>query len=186
MPPIGYPAGLIAAQSIGERGTQLSMQSHHSGDSKTGKFAKFLGLFTGSKYARQQLASFDTFKKALKGDKIAKSDTMYYDLEDRHLELLYRALINAEKNKIDNVVTWNAEGFLSWLVTRLTDENSYYQSAQMKRLLAGALGDCSPDDLTSPVAKVLFNLFGERGDKFLKEATAEKIATSNESEVNHE
>lgn len=186
LPPIGYPAGLIAAQSIGERGTQLSMQSHHSGDSKTGKFAKFLGLFTGSKYARQQLASFDTFKKALKGDKIAKSDTMYYDLEDRHLELLYRALINAEKNKIDNVVTWNAEGFLSWLVTRLTDENSYYQSAQMKRLLAGALGDCSPDDLTSPVAKVLFNLFGERGDKFLKEATAEKIATSNESEVNHE
>ncbi len=28
---IGYPAGLVAAQSIGERGTQLSMQSFHTG-----------------------------------------------------------------------------------------------------------------------------------------------------------
>lgn len=30
--PIGYPAGLLAAQSIGERGTQLSMQSFHTGE----------------------------------------------------------------------------------------------------------------------------------------------------------
>src|ERR1035441_8244302 len=29
--PIGFPVGLIAAQSIGERGTQLSMQSFHTG-----------------------------------------------------------------------------------------------------------------------------------------------------------
>ncbi len=28
---VGYPAGLVAAQSIGERGTQLSMQSFHTG-----------------------------------------------------------------------------------------------------------------------------------------------------------
>ena len=30
--PDGYPAGLIAAQSFGERGTQLSMQSFHTGE----------------------------------------------------------------------------------------------------------------------------------------------------------
>jgi len=30
-PPDGYPAGLVAAQSIGERGTQLSMKVAHSG-----------------------------------------------------------------------------------------------------------------------------------------------------------
>jgi hypothetical protein len=29
---VGYPAGLIAAQSFGERGTQLSMQSFHTGE----------------------------------------------------------------------------------------------------------------------------------------------------------
>ena len=33
-PPIGFPVGLIAAQSIGERGTQLSMQSFHAGTSQ--------------------------------------------------------------------------------------------------------------------------------------------------------
>lgn len=30
--PLNFPAGLIAAQSIGERGTQLSMQSFHTGE----------------------------------------------------------------------------------------------------------------------------------------------------------
>jgi DNA-directed RNA polymerase beta' subunit len=30
-PPIGYPAGILAGQSVGERGTQLSMQTFHTG-----------------------------------------------------------------------------------------------------------------------------------------------------------
>ena len=164
LPPIGYPAGLIAAQSIGERGTQLSMQSFHSGDRRTMSFSKLHRLFAGSDYAEERLASFDVFKKSLKGDKTDGTDTMYYELDDRHLELLYRALKGAVGRKLDNVVTIENDGFLSWLVVRLADDVSHCQSAQMKRLLAGALGDCAADALTSPVAKVLFDLWGGRND----------------------
>ena len=154
LPPIGYPAGLIAAQSIGERGTQLSMQSFHGGDSITKRFAIFSRLFTDS--VKQK-----TFEDFMKDIMAHDENNIYSKLEERHFIILYRALQGAG-DKLDNVVSREKDGFLSWLVARLTDKGSRYQSAQMKRLLAGALGDCAPDKLISPVAKILFNFCGDR------------------------
>ncbi len=77
-----YPAGLIAAQSFGERGTQLSMQSFH-----TGKKAISLGGVQAlvSAVRSLQLERYEDFVQAL-------DHPDYRKLDPRHLKLIWLAL----------------------------------------------------------------------------------------------
>ena len=87
MPAVGFPAGLIAAQSIGERGTQLSMQSFHTGER----------AFTISD-ARRLLGHGDDgkfFEDADGGARFVadwKACDVYTSLQDRHFHVLWRVI----------------------------------------------------------------------------------------------
>ncbi|QEP41831.1 hypothetical protein D5085_00915 [Ectothiorhodospiraceae bacterium BW-2] len=77
-----YPAGLIAAQSFGERGTQLSMQSFHTGK----KAISLAGVQQIILRARQGELKPDDFVTEL-------SDiSAYQKLDRRHLQLIALAL----------------------------------------------------------------------------------------------
>ncbi|MEM6915409.1 MAG: hypothetical protein AAF491_02490, partial [Verrucomicrobiota bacterium] len=91
LPEVGFPVGLIAAQSIGERGTQLSMQSFHAGEKQIdiGIVRKTLGL-GAQKYADQ----FE-FLDSAEADSFAsffQKSNAYQDLEARHFHLLWTAM----------------------------------------------------------------------------------------------
>ena len=51
--PDGYPAGLIAAQSFGERGTQLSMQSFHTAEKQL-SIAEIVSLLNGKDFHKER------------------------------------------------------------------------------------------------------------------------------------
>jgi hypothetical protein len=82
LPPIGFPAGLIAAQSIGERGTQLSMQSFHAG-----KTAIDINVAKSAiRNAGKQFKDEKAFRTHL------KSASAYEKLYDRHFSILWKAI----------------------------------------------------------------------------------------------
>ncbi len=152
-PEVGYPAGLIAAQSIGERGTQLSMQSFHTGtkafdmqdvrDILSGKIAYFDGIESAGDFVRK-FQSQDAYKGILK----------------RHFELLWRVLFDnakslhclgcAEKHSLDVVISKHD------MITQL----SY--SKQAANILLAVLKDPEEEIGRSPIAEVLFNSFATR------------------------
>lgn len=158
LPPVGYPAGLIAAQSIGERGTQLSMQSFHTGAravSMAGVLAK-LGL---RKESVEDL--LDGMDGAAPGHPAApapveefvsyfKSVGAYESILDRHIEILWRVIRNSPLGTLPSAIDSGG------LFTRVAAER------QASRLLEAALTGVK-GDLADPFARVLFNLFGARG-----------------------
>jgi len=90
--PDNYPVGLIAAQSIGERGTQLSMQGFHTGERgfTIEDVEKILDLY------KRGLNTYEEFK-----DKFAQIDA-YKRLDERHIILLWLALIHSNKKSISS------------------------------------------------------------------------------------
>ncbi|WP_262966828.1 NUDIX domain-containing protein [Methylobacter psychrophilus] len=89
--PEHYPAGLIAAQSFGERGTQLSMQSFHTG-----------GKAVSMQYVTQHLRAIEQGTLDLTEfiDKFgAASGSVYKDLDERHLKLIWIALSDGNKKE---------------------------------------------------------------------------------------
>lgn len=90
-PTVGFPAGLVAAQSIGERGTQLSMQSFHIGERQIdiGVVRKTLGLGGSKKVDRfEYLQSGEAEEFAA----FFQEADAYKDLEARHFHLLWTAM----------------------------------------------------------------------------------------------
>lgn len=145
LPPIGFPAGLIAAQSIGERGTQLSMQSFHTGE-KTFTIHSVLNLLDG----RDELHLFDHTECVKAFVAAMKKAKPYRELEERHFQLLWRAIRSSPER------TLKSANLATGLLTRVGFEQ------QGKRVLIGACaGESSA--VTEPFARVLLNLFGTRG-----------------------
>ena len=95
LPSVGYPAGLIAAQSIGERGTQLSMQSFHTG-TRAFDMSVVRKILSGKDEGAdgQKIDYFDGMEKASEFVKRFKSESAYSDILDRHFELLWRILFD--------------------------------------------------------------------------------------------
>lgn len=94
--PIGYPVGLVAAQSIGERGTQLSMQSFHAAK-KAFTPDDILKAFNDSHAFATSEAwpSFQIFMQNIKA---------YKDLDIRHLAVLWRTIHRSPAQKLSSVV----------------------------------------------------------------------------------
>jgi DNA-directed RNA polymerase beta subunit/DNA-directed RNA polymerase beta' subunit len=99
LPEIGYPAGIIAAQSIGEPGTQLTLSSFHSGGA-VGQEKQF-----GIMDIRKQFTQVDgdvqvVFKNqginAAAEEQLAKLQEMYirFGIADQHFEVIIRTMFN--------------------------------------------------------------------------------------------
>jgi hypothetical protein len=140
-PPIGFPVGLIAAQSIGERGTQLSMQSFHAGTSQF-SIRDVRRIFAADKALFESPTSSAAFVKKMLECKAYKS------LLPRHFELLWKAIHESPKKTLKSAIESRE------LLARLAFQNQ----AQMTALAAASSFKGSRDD---PIAKVLFAGFGE-------------------------
>jgi len=92
---VDYRAGLIAAQSIGERGTQLSMQAFHTGEQVV-SINDVRNILTNQKYF-SAASSLPRFKK-----RMVKMEA-YKHIDLRHLELLWR-VIHEAKEKADRTL----------------------------------------------------------------------------------
>jgi len=143
LPGVGYPAGLIAAQSIGERGTQLSMKSAHAGKSQVDiEFVRTL-ILSGKK-----AETYDAFYKCLCGED--GETTPYRDLDPRHVQLLWRVLAGCEKKSLSGVLKKVDEG---------KDMESVAHRANKETILKLLNGDMRDIPLSSPSAQVMFNSF---------------------------
>lgn len=135
-PEDGMPIGLVAAQSLGERGTQLSMRVFHAGNADID-----LDGVDRIMRGREKIKDANEFvEKLMKQEAYAKIDRRYF-------ELLWKVLQSRPDGKLsgkgDDPFTALARG------------------SQMKtiRTYAHEGKRCS---LRSPVARVFFNLFGNR------------------------
>ena len=140
-PPVGFPGGLIAAQSIGERGTQLSMQSFHAGTSQF-SIRDVRRIFAADKALFESPTSSAAFVKKMLECKAYKS------LMPRHFEVLWRAIHESPKKTLKSAIESRE------LLARIAFQNQ----AQMTALAAARSFTGSRDD---PIAKVLFAGFGE-------------------------
>jgi hypothetical protein len=140
-PLIGFPVGLIAAQSIGERGTQLSMQSFHAGTSQF-SIRDVRRVFAAGRALFEIPALSAAFVTKMLECKAYKS------LRPRHFEVLWRAIHDSPKKTLKSAIE-NRE-----LLVRIAFQNQ----AQMTALAAAKSFTGSRKD---PIAKVLFAGFGE-------------------------
>ncbi|EIC24021.1 DNA-directed RNA polymerase subunit beta/140 kD subunit [Thiorhodovibrio frisius] len=96
-PPLAWPVGLVAAQSIGERGTQLSMQSFH-----TGTRALALDDLNGLLKLEEPVGGIP-IKDAARFVEIWQSIPAYQLLDARYLRLLWYAIQRTQKRTLDAV-----------------------------------------------------------------------------------
>ena len=144
LPAIGFPAGLIAAQSIGERGTQLSMQSFHTGQRvfTIGDIRRILGHGDDKQY-------FDDLKGAEQLVAALKECPAYGGLQGRHFHILWRVIQASPKHTLRSAIEHLGP------ISRIA-----FQS-QAREIAAAALLEESCQ-LTEPVARVLYGLWGSR------------------------
>ncbi len=88
--PNGYPAGLIAAQAIGERCTQLSMASFHTGQSVS-PLEEVRSILNTRSIPQEQFI-----------DKVTQISTLS-TIQPQHIELLWVVLNSLGKTKIEKV-----------------------------------------------------------------------------------
>ncbi len=101
--PVGYPAGLMAALAIGERGTQLSMQSFHTGE-RAISIGDILAILGGTDPAFGNKNWFE-FKDGSTGflERMKKTDA-YKDIAARHLEVIFRQINLSETKSLDGAI----------------------------------------------------------------------------------
>lgn len=90
LPPIGFPAGLIAAQSIGERGTQLSMKSVQVGGTRA---IDISSAKSAIRNAGKKFKNAEEFRTYL------KSASAYENLLDRHFAMLWKVIAEVPDEK---------------------------------------------------------------------------------------
>ena len=156
LPEVGYPAGLIAAQSVGERGTQLSMKSAHASGRQVDieSVRKLINAKEKSEERdKRAITSYDDFYTRLCFSSDGKG-TPYHELDSRHLQLLWRVLDRYPGNALNEVL-------------EAVDKNGNLESLarcanleMVGRLLNGEIHDVP---LTSPAAQVMFNSFEVEG-----------------------
>jgi hypothetical protein len=145
LPTAGFPAGLIAAQSIGERGTQLSMQSFHTGQRAftIGDVRRVFGHGDEGDY-------FESLDGAARFVMALKECDAYGSLQDRHFHILWRVIQASPEHTLRSAIKQLGA------MTRIA-----FQS-QAREIAAAALSQQSCP-LDEPAARVLYGLFGARG-----------------------
>jgi hypothetical protein len=147
LPEMGFPAGLIAAQSIGERGTQLSMQSFHTGQSAVDIHYVRRVLGIGAKLPPPEFRFVNPAEAQLFLKKLRGSDA-YQDVLARHFEIVWKVLSwSQNKDLLSAIVAQDS-------ITRLAHRDQPREIA-----LAALTGQECPR--ANPFAKVLFGGFGK-------------------------
>lgn len=103
--PVGYPAGLIAAQSVGERGTQLSMQSFHTG-TRALSMRDVEAIFQGRDPDAEPGESENWFARDRQAGSFAeriKQVNAYSEIDERHLVLIWHAIHSCGAGTLRNV-----------------------------------------------------------------------------------
>ena len=134
-PWIGMPIGLIAAQTLGERGTQLSMRVFHAGGREMD--------FTEVARMMRSGASAENGKEFV--ERLRQGP--YAKIDERYFQLLWRALDVAPNKKL---VSIGDDPFAS--LAKGSQMDLIREYAKVKK-------SCPLD---SPFAQVFFNLFGWR------------------------
>lgn len=127
LPPIGYPVGIIAAQSIGELGTQFTLRTFHSGGVSGGETKR------GIDYARAVFNVKGMDENLLGEDKIQngihilnelqKIYLQYGKISDHHFEVIIKRMVKDGPPQGILKIGMNAKGFLARLGFRLMEEN---------------------------------------------------------------
>ncbi len=161
LPGDGYPAGLIAAQSIGERGTQLSMKSAHASGRQVDieSVRKLINAKEKSEERdKRAITGYDDFYTRLCFSSDGK-ESPYHELDPRHIQLLWRVLDRYPGNALNEVLE---------AVDKSGTLESIARCANLEligRLLNGEIRDVP---LTSPSAQVMFNSFEVEGSSCLQ------------------
>ena len=154
-PEVGMPIGLIAAQTLGERGTQLSMRVFHTGGHEI-DFDKVAKLMRHAAVAANDgkevvIGKFDDFIAHF-------AEGAYAKIDKRYFQLLWRVLKSAPKQTLSSI---DADPFAKLA-----------KGSQMEVIMQYARGK-QPLSLDSPFARVFFNLFGDRRIKVLADVNGE-------------
>jgi hypothetical protein len=148
LPEPGYPAGLVAAQSIGERGTQLSMKSAHAGGCQV-DIEVVRKLIINGETTGKKVSTYDEFYNCLCYKDGRK--TTYCSLDPRHIQLLWRVLDGSDGKSLSGALKAVDGGKDMESLARCANK------ASIGRLLSGEMRDVPLD---SPSAQVMFNSFG--------------------------
>ena len=166
----GFLIGVIAAQTIGERGTQLSMKASKTGDIRSDTSSLIQILDSGEPFV-----DTDKFKKLLE----PRSDFAgYFPVHFIVVqEAIQRTIFRKKKRSLANAVTAQAEGNL---FNALASDRMWEKLAKMIRLRTSShVGDLRaeemalrkqsplPDFIPSPssVARILIGYPGEHDEK---------------------
>jgi hypothetical protein len=145
-PRTDFPVGLIAAQSFGERGTQLSMQSFHGGESEINiQWVRFaLGL--GKRIPGVDKVPFSFAHPDQAEDFVAriKEIPAYSGLLDRHLQIIWRVLHDLEGTRKVKTAIKERDA-----ITRIAHRNPASEA-----LTAAMLGEAL--SRTNPFSRILF------------------------------
>ena len=160
---IGDPVGLIAAQAIGERGTQLAMKSIHAvegvkeGVAALRKFIEF-GQPCGEdyvKFAKESPVDFNAFYNIIAEVKEGRHNE-YGDIDNLHFMVLWRALCAGmfrEPKDWTRMVRGTQCDKDCWM--KIGNGKDTVCKDELVKMAIDS--ECLTMD--SPVAKVLFNLF---------------------------
>lgn len=145
--PNQYPAGLIAAQSIGERGTQLSMQSFHTGE-RVISLNDVEKIFNGKDPDNDNKNWFED-KSASGFIKRMKSIEAYEYILDRHFELVWIAIHKSNKKNLGSA--WD----------RVKTPLSSLCGPDPWRSLFTVIENSSTENLQNPISKLILTKVAE-------------------------
>ena len=143
---IGFPAGLIAAQSIGERGTQLSMRSVHGSESVVNIHSIRSILGFGAKPKKSNF-NFTDPADAPQFVKEMKTIDAYRHLSERHFYVLWK------------VLHWSPDHTLQSLIAEYDPFARLAYRNPAREVLLATLKNASFES-ESPFSKVLLGGFG--------------------------
>lgn len=140
--PDNFPAGLIAAQSFGERGTQLSMQSFHTAEKQL-SIDDVVALLGGRDPVSNNKNWFKDKNDAERFIERIKSESAYEKIDERHIRLIWLAIHLSPQNTLSSA--WNCNK------TPISGLAGFNQT----KALMDAVKNAAFESFNSPVANVI-------------------------------
>ena len=145
--PKGFPAGLIAAQSFGERGTQLSMQSFHTAEKQL-SIDEVVALLNGKDPVpgSEKKTPYNWFLDENDSTSFVnriKRENGYKNIDERHIQLIWLIIHMSEKQSLSS----------AWQST-CSPLSSLIGPGQWQALLT-SLKSGKDEDYSSPFVKVM-------------------------------
>uniref|UniRef100_A0A832EK03 DNA-directed RNA polymerase n=1 Tax=Desulfacinum infernum TaxID=35837 RepID=A0A832EK03_9BACT len=171
-PPLGFPVGVLAAQSIGERGTQLTMRTFHTGGAGAGRaltsqldrMKKLLALkplkdvqapppYAEEKGSLQKLLQHEGLDALRRLCLTFFHDIYEGAVDERHMEVVLKAMMLPHPGRLTplGMVPFHHPAFLARAAFR----------AARKVLAEAAVDGSGRDPLDNPKSRLMVGLFQE-------------------------